>query len=93
MLRKIYKKLDLAYQLLTAIFKRIEEQNSDVEDELLTIAETALLFKVSHRTIRRWQANGIIRPIYIGGTVHFSGIELKKSAKMNKLNMKLVTAN
>lgn len=88
MLRKIYRKVDQVFQLLSAIFKRLEEGGRCNDDELLTVNEAASLFKVTGRTVRRWQADGIIKPMYIGGTVHFSKLELQISAKANKLNKK-----
>jgi DeoR/GlpR family transcriptional regulator of sugar metabolism len=88
MLQEDNDKLDITISLIHEVIRRLEQINPVEEVVFLTIVETASMFKVSERTIRRWHTDGFIKGFYIGGSMHFSKSELVKTAKVNKLNKK-----
>lgn len=90
MIRKLINKLNLILLLLAEIDKKLvqKEAVTFVEDNRLTVNETADFLKVDARTVRRWKAKCLITPIYIGGTVYFSKAALEEAIKSNKLNNK-----
>lgn len=88
MLQKDDDKLDLVIDLIHLVLKRLEQADPAKDPVFLNIVETADMFKVSERTIRRWLADGVIKGFYIGGSIHFSKDELIQVAMVNRLNKK-----
>lgn len=88
MLQEDRDKLDITISLIHEVLRRLEQVNPAEEVTFLTIVETASMFKVSEKTIRRWNTDGFIKGVYIGGSMYFSKSELVKTAKVNKLNRK-----
>lgn len=88
MLQEDSDKLDVVIDLIKLVLQRLEQIDPNEEIIFLTIVETAIMFKVSERTIRRWQTDGFIKGFYIGGSLHFSKKELLKAAIVNKINKK-----
>jgi excisionase family DNA binding protein len=41
------------------------------EPVLLTVKETARLFRVTRKTLERWEAAGILAPTRVGGIVRY----------------------
>ena len=52
--------------------------NGSTKQELLTLQETADLFRVTSRTIRRWIKNGKINQIKFGRTIRISQEEINR---------------
>jgi len=48
------------------------------EDELLSMSKTATTFGVSERTVWRWIASGVIRPVRVGGRSYVSTSEVRR---------------
>lgn len=86
MLQEDRDKLDITINMIHEVLRRLEQINPVEEVSFLTIVETATMFKVSEKTIRRWNTDGFIKGVYIGGSMYFSKFELLKNAKVNKLN-------
>lgn len=51
---------------------------NELNNELLTRSEVADKFKVSKQVIARWEKQGIIKRVKIGGTVRFSNNDLNE---------------
>jgi len=90
MLQENNDKLDIVINLIYQVLKRLEQFKPVEEVVFLTIVETASMFKVSEKTIRRWNDDGTIKGFYIGGSMYFSKSELVKDAIVNKLNKKMI---
>lgn len=46
---------------------RLQIQRADISKELLTIDEVAEMLKVSKMTLHRWDKNGVLKKIEVGG--------------------------
>lgn len=60
---------EFAHQLINsaAELARLQLQRADLSKELLTIDEVAEMLKVSKMTLHRWDKNGILTKIEVGG--------------------------
>lgn len=47
-------------------------------DGLLTVRQVARYFQVTERTIHRWERDGVIRAIRIGGTLRFDAAVIRE---------------
>ncbi|QXP72515.1 helix-turn-helix domain-containing protein [Tenacibaculum sp. AHE15PA] len=54
-------------------------ETSEKNDELLTIEETATLFKVKRQTVYNWKNNGLIQAYSIQGRIYYKKNELLKA--------------
>lgn len=88
MLQEDNDKLDVVIDLIKLVLQRLSQIDPNEEIIFLTIVETASMFNVSERTIKRWQTDGFIKGFYIGGSMYFSKKELLQAAVANKINRK-----
>ncbi|KIO76128.1 hypothetical protein TH53_16785 [Pedobacter lusitanus] len=88
MLEEINKKIDLLISLINQVVQLLGHGGALEEAIYLTLVETASMLKVTERTIRRWHTDGLIKAVYIGGSMHFSKKELLETIMINKLNKK-----
>ena len=60
---------EFANQLINSATEvaRLQIQRSDISKELLTIDEVAEMLKVSKMTLHRWDKNGVLKKIEVGG--------------------------
>lgn len=60
---------EFAHQLIESATEiaRLQLQRADISKELLTIDEVSEMLKVSKMTLHRWDKNGILRKIEVGG--------------------------
>lgn len=60
---------DFAHQLISSASEiaRLQLQRADLSKELLTIDEVAKILKVSKMTLHRWDKNGVLRKVDVGG--------------------------
>lgn len=60
---------DFAHQLIssTSEIARLQLQRADLSKELLTIDEVAKILKVSKMTLHRWDKNGVLKKVDVGG--------------------------
>ena len=63
-------------------FEKIE--NSEIDNDLLTINETMIFLKKSRGTIENWSKQGIIIKHYIEGSVYFKKSELREALIKSK---------
>ena len=79
---------DLREQLRITIREELELRKKAPPDSninLLTLEETAEIFKVSRRTLFNWSQNKIIIPITIGRRVYFRVQAIEKLLEMNEI--------
>ena len=60
---------EFANQLINSATEvaRLQIQRADISKELLTIDEVAEMLKVSKMTLHRWDKNGVLKKIEVGG--------------------------
>ena len=60
---------EFANQLINSATEvaRLQIQKADISKELLTIDEVAEMLKVSKMTLHRWDKNGVLKKIEVGG--------------------------
>ena len=60
---------EFANQLINSATEvaRLQIQRADISKELLTIDEVAEMLKVSKMTLHRWDKNGVLKQIEVGG--------------------------
>ena len=60
---------EFANQLINSATEvaRLQIQKADISKELLTIDEVAAMLKVSKMTLHRWDKNGVLKKIEVGG--------------------------
>ena len=60
---------EFANQLINSATEvaRLQIQRSDISKELLTIDEVCEMLKVSKMTLHRWDKNGVLKKIEVGG--------------------------
>ena len=60
---------EFANQLINSATEvaRLQIQRADISIELLTIDEVAEMLKVSKMTLHRWDKNGVLKKIEVGG--------------------------
>ena len=60
---------EFANQLINSATEvaRLQIQRADISKELLTIDEVAEMLKVSMMTLHRWDKNGVLKKIEVGG--------------------------
>ena len=60
---------EFANQLINSATEvaRLQIQRADISKELLTIDEVAAMLKVSKMTLHRWDKNGVLKKIEVGG--------------------------
>ena len=60
---------EFANQLINSATQvaRLQIQRADISKELLTIDEVAEMLKVSKMTLHRWDKNGVLKKIEVGG--------------------------
>jgi excisionase family DNA binding protein len=59
---------------------------TEINIELLTRSEVAEKFKVSKQVIARWEKQGIIKRVKIGGTVRFNTYDLTELITLKTIN-------
>jgi len=84
-MRRICKKFVNALRRFSELLDRLEEFNHFKQDEFLTINEAAAHCKVTDRTLRRWKESGLIKPVLIGKTIHYSKSGLLEAVIANRL--------
>jgi excisionase family DNA binding protein len=72
--------------LKTILSEAVEEilnhkKQSKQSDKLLTVEETAEIFKVSKVTLWRWQKDGTLMPIRIGGKTRYRESDIQRLIK------------
>jgi len=87
-LRSISLKFVDSHMRFNHLLDRLEKYSTCTQDEFLTINEAATLCKVTARTLRRWKKSGLIKPVMIGRTIHYSKNGLWEAAIANRLNKK-----
>ena len=60
---------EFANQLINSATEvaRLQIQRADISKELLTIDEVCEMLKVSKMTLHRWDKNGVLKKIEVGG--------------------------
>ena len=60
---------EFANQLINSptVVARLQIQRADISKELLTIDEVCEMLKVSKMTLHRWDKNGVLKKIEVGG--------------------------
>ena len=60
---------EFAKQLINSATEvaRLQIQRADISKELLTIDEVCEMLKVSKMTLHRWDKNGVLKKIEVGG--------------------------
>lgn len=79
---------DLREQLRITIREELDLRTKAPPDSninLLTLEETAEIFKVSRRTLFNWGKNNLINPICIGRRVYYREEAVKQLIKKNEL--------
>ena len=65
---------EFANQLINSATEvaRLQIQRADISKELLTIDEVCEMLKVSKMTLHRWDKNGVLKKIEVGGHRRYS---------------------